>query len=245
MALSYKEGVSNLTANIGRVTQSALDLLFPRHCLGCQREGRLLCPDCSAGLPRLEPPYCAVCAQPGSTGRLGRCRWCSETSQTIDGIRSPFMMEGVVQEAVHRLKYRGLRALAPELGVLLAQYLESHPLPAELIVPVPLHRRRLRSRGYNQAALLARELSKRSGLPVDNGLLLRGIDSPPQVAAADQEQRRSNVSGSFHCVGEVSGLAILLVDDVATTGSTLSACAAALKDAGAAQVWGLTLAREG
>ena len=97
--------MSNLTANIGKVTHSALDLLFPRHCLGCRREGRLLCPDCSAGLPRLEPPYCAVCAQPGSTGRLGRCRWCSETSQTIDGIRSPFLMEGVVQEAVHRLLY--------------------------------------------------------------------------------------------------------------------------------------------
>ncbi len=237
--------MSNLTANIGKVTQSALDLLFPRHCLGCRREGWLLCPDCSAGLPRLEPPYCPVCAQPGSTGRPGRCRWCSEISQTIDGIRSPFLMEGVVQEAVHYLKYRGLRALAPELGVLLAQYLESHPLPGELIVPGTLHRRRLRSRGYNQAALLARELSKRSGLPVNDGLLVRSIDSPPQVAAADQEQRRSNVSGSFHCVGEVPGLAILLVDDVATTGSTLSACAAALKDAGAAQVWGLTLAREG
>lgn len=239
--------MSNLTANIGKVTQSALDLLFPRHCLGCRREGRLLCPDCSAGLPRLEPPYCPVCAQPGATGRLGRCRWCSETPPAVDGIRSPFLMEGIVQEAVHGLKYRGLRVLAPELGVLLAQYLEAHPLPVELpvelIVPVPLHRRRLRSRGYNQAALLARELGKRSGLPVDDGLLVRNLDTPPQVAA-DREQRRSNVSGSFHCVGEVPARAVLLVDDVATTGSTLSACAAALKDAGATQVWGLTLARE-
>ncbi len=154
-------------------------------------------------------------------------------------------MEGVVQDAIHGLKYRGLRALAPELGALLAQYLESHPLPVELIVPVPMHRRRLRSRGYNQATLLARDLGKQSGLPVDDGLLVRNVDAPPQVVATDREQRRSNVSGSFHCVGGVQGLAVLLVDDVATTGSTLSACAAALKDAGAAQVWGLTLAREG
>ena len=154
-------------------------------------------------------------------------------------------MEGVVQDAIHGLKYRGLRALAPELGVLLAQFLESHPLPADIVVPVPLHRRRLRSRGYNQATLLARELGKRSGLPVNGSLLSRNIDTPPQVVAADRDQRRSNVSGSFHSVGGVPGLAILLVDDVATTGSTLSACAAALKDAGAAQVWGLTLAREG
>ena len=237
--------MSNLTGNIGKVTQSALDLLFPRHCLGCRREGWLLCPDCSAGLPRLEPPYCPVCAQPGFAGRSGRCRWCSETPPAVDGIRSPFLMEGIVQEAIHALKYRGLRVLAPELGVLLSQYLESNPLPAELIVPVPLHRRRLRSRGYNQAALLAQELGKRSGLPVDDSLLVRSMDSPPQVAAADREQRRSNVSGSFQCVAAVPYRTILLIDDVATTGSTLSACAAALKDAGANQVWGLTLAREG
>ena len=229
---------------MGKVTHLALGLLFPLHCLGCQRDGRLLCPSCIGALPNLEPPYCRVCAQPGFPGRLGLCRWCSATPPAVDGIRSPFLMEGTVQEAVHRLKYSGLRALAPELGGLLTQYLESHPLPVEMIVPVPLHARRLRSRGYNQAALLARELGKRSGLPVNTGLLIRTINTPQQVGTADREQRRSNVSGSFQCVGRADGLSVLLVDDVATTGSTLSACASALKDAGAAKVWGLTLARE-
>ena len=102
-----------------------------------------------------------------------------------------------------------------------------------------------RERGYNQSALLAKELSKRTGLPINEGPLIRIKDSPPQVRAASREQRRENVSGSFQCTDDMTGRKLILVDDVATTGSTLSACAAALKAAGAASVWALVLAREG
>ncbi len=144
----------------------------------------------------------------------------------------------------HFLKYRGWRAAAPVLGGLLAAYLDTHKLPGETLVPVPLHHRRLRSRGYNQSQLLAKEAGKLLDMPVREGLLKRAKDSPPQVEARTSEQRRANVAGSFVASDEVEGLAILLVDDVATTGSTLMACAAALKDAGAASVWGLVLARD-
>ena len=129
------------------------------------------------------------------------------------------------------------------LGGLLAAYLDTHKLPGETLVPVPLHHRRLRSRGYNQSQLLAKEAGKLLDMPVREGLLKRAKDSPPQVEAHTSEQRRANVDGSFAASDEVEGLAVLLVDDVATTGSTLIACAAALKDAGAASVWGLVLAR--
>jgi ComF family protein len=233
--------VSNFNSIIGKVTGTALDSLFPLHCHGCQKSGKLLCPSCISNLPELKPPYCPICAQPGAY-RL--CRWCSTTFPKTDGIRAPFLMEGAIKEAIHAFKYRNLRAAAPELGQLLARYLKSHPMPGEVLVPVPLHPRRLRSRGYNQAALLARELGKLSGLPVNERLLARTKNTPPQVQTSNQEERHNNMAGSFECIGEARGLAVILVDDVTTTGSTLSACAAALKVAGAASVWGLALAKE-
>jgi len=171
-----------------------------------------------------------------------------EHPPAIDGIKSPYLFEGPIREAVHRLKYRGWRVAAPLLGGLLAAYLQRAKFPDTtsemVVVPVPLHPRRLRSRGYNQSHLLARETGKLLDLPVWEELLKRVNDSSPQVEVRTQEQRRNNVAGSFAASAQVLGKTVLLVDDVATTGSTLQACAAALKDAGADSVWGLALARE-
>ena len=226
---------------LSKLTPTVLDLLFPLRCLGCQREGNLLCARCRNGLDKLNPPNCTVCAQPSPRSL---CTWCRRTPLAIDGIRAPYLMQGAVQNAIYSLKYRGVRACAPELAQLLAQYMTGRRITGDLLVPVPLHSRRLRTRGYNQSALLARELGKLTGLAVDEGLVYRTRDTPPQVRAASREQRRSNVEDSFRCNAHVSGIDVILVDDVATTGSTLSACAAALKDAGAGSVWGLTVARE-
>ena len=225
-----------------KLKSSALDLLFPLQCLGCQREGHLLCNQCRDGLDKLIPPYCTVCAQPSPRSL---CTWCRRTPLAIDGIRAPYLMHGPVKEAIHSLKYRSVRAIAPELADLLAQFLARRPITGDLLVPVPLHSRRLRSRGYNQSALLARELGKLTGLAVDERLLFRTRDTPRQVHATGREQRRSNVQDSFRCTADISGFEIIMLDDVATTGSTLSACAGALWDAGAGSVWGLTVAREG
>ena len=235
----------SLQTAIRSLARSALDLLLPLHCLGCRREGDVLCARCIEGLSRLEPPFCDTCAQPNVNGQ---CQWCLEHPVMIDGIRAPYLFEGPLREAVHRLKYRGWRAAAPVLGGLLAGYLEHHKFPAQttgqVLVPVPLHPRRLRSRGYNQSHLLAKEAGKLLEIPVRQDLVRRAKDSPPQVEVRSPEQRRANVAGSFEAASGVEGLSILLVDDVATTGTTLFACAAALKDAGAVSVWGLVLARE-
>ena len=226
---------------VSKLKASALDLLFPLQCLGCQREGNLLCARCRNGLDKLNPPNCTVCAQPSPRSL---CNWCRRTPLAIDGIRAPYLMHGPIEQAIYSLKYRSVRAIAPELAQLLAQYMTRRPIAGDLLAPVPLHSRRLRSRGYNQSALLAEELGKLRGLSVNEGLVFRTRDTPPQVQAASRQQRRSNVEGSFQCNTGLSGEAVILVDDVATTGSTLSACAAALKDAGAGSVWGLTVARE-
>lgn len=224
-----------------KAANSALDLLFPLNCERCNKEGKLICDTCVQELPRLSRPFCEICAQPGAAGT---CDWCLEIGPAISGLRAPFLMEGSVRRAVHSLKYRGVRAATPELASLMAQYLESQRIPGDVLVPVPLHRRRLRNRGYNQASLLARELGKLTGLTVMENLLERTSDSPPQIEATSRAERRSNVEGIFRCMGQASGFKVLLIDDVATTGSTLQACAVALRDAGAESVWGLTLARE-
>jgi ComF family protein len=145
---------------------------------------------------------------------------------------------------VHGLKYQNLRASAADLGRLLAEYLDPNPMPADLLVPVPLHKRRERERGYNQSELLARELSKRTGIPLETRVLRRTRNTPPQVSIEGHEERRRNIEGAFECAREVGGQKLLVVDDVVTTGSTMSACAGALKASGATSVWGLALARQ-
>ena len=228
-------------STLGKLPRLALDLLFPLQCLGCQKEGKLICDSCVGPLARLENPYCVLCCQPNPDLK---CRLCRQATPWYDGIRAPYLMQGPIREGIHSLKYRGVRSAATQLGSLLAQYWAGHPIPGNVIVPVPLHPKRLRHRGYNQSALLAKELAKLSGFKMDEGLLVRSKDSLPQVDAASRGQRLANVEGNFQTVGGVEGLEVILVDDVATTGSTLSACASALKASGAASVWGLVLARE-
>ena len=221
--------------------RGAVEFLLPFHCLGCGKHGQSLCPDCIIALPRLQPPYCGRCAQPGTASP---CRRCAEAPLEVDGIRAPYLMEGAIREAVHGLKYRGVRALAPELAGLLAGHLEANPVPVDTLVPVPMHPSRQRHRGYNQSLLLARELGKRTGLPVEAEVLVMDRDSGPQVSVANREERWRNAQGSFQSAGGVMGRTLLLIYYVVTTGSTMSACAQALKEGGAASVWALVLARE-
>jgi ComF family protein len=128
---------------------------------------------------------------------------------------------------------------------LLYDYLVENPMPGEVLVPVPLHRRRLRERGYNQSGLLSKELGGFISMPVVEDCLIRLNPGQPQARTASVFERRSNVSGAFCCHNErLKGKQVLLIDDVSTSGATLNACAGVIKSSGAASVWGLVLARE-
>lgn len=225
------------------IKRAALDLFFPQRCLGCGEEGILLCRLCQRSMLRIMPPVCPRCGKPQPSGIL--CPVCIGRQTAIDGIRSPFKFHGVMREAVHQFKYRNLRSLAGPLAGLLKDYIEANPLPGDTLAPVPLHPLRFRERGYNQAYLLARELGKMIGLPVIGDCLTRVKHSQPQVKTLSADERRRNVSLAFSCNdSRARDRKIILIDDVSTSGATLEACAAALKSAGAASVWGLVVARE-
>ncbi|MDE2843123.1 MAG: ComF family protein [Chloroflexota bacterium] len=225
--------------------KSAVNLVLPTYCLGCGIQGDVLCPACATTLPRLEPPFCDICSDPGIAGVCRPCRLQSRfLTANLSGIRSPYLMEGPLRKAVHSFKYGNARVAADCLGNLLADYFRDNSLPGDVLIPVPLHRSRLRQRGYNQSELLAKVVGKASGLPVETGLLTRVLNAPPQAGSPDVNRRRTNTSGAFRCGTNTTGLACILVDDVCTTGSTLGACAGALAEAGASSVWALTLARE-
>ncbi|MBI4460091.1 MAG: ComF family protein [Acidobacteria bacterium] len=173
------------------------------------------------------------------------CGLCRRRAFRFEQARSFAAYEGTLQSLIQRFKYDGLRPLAQPLSELLAEAarrLEPHSW--DLILPVPLHRRRQRQRGFNQAELLASRLSKTLRVPLGTKDCVRIRDTRPQTGLRAAE-RRKNVAGAFHVPRpeSVSSLRVLLVDDVLTTGATVNACAQALGEAGARGVWVATLAR--
>lgn len=201
--------------------QSGLEFLFPPHCLACGRLGSHYCPHCLAQLPF--PPINAA---------LGE-------ALSLHIAAAPF--EGALRDAIHALKYKGVRALAPILAERLAQALAQSPFEAQAVVALPLHPERLAQRGYNQAELLAQALAARLKLPYLPDAAQRIRPTAPQVGLNRQE-RVANVADAFHAEPErVRGLRLLLVDDVITTGATMLACAEALRRAGAGAVCGLSV----
>tara|TARA_B100000809_G_scaffold262072_1_gene312231 strand:- start:2099 stop:2755 length:657 start_codon:yes stop_codon:yes gene_type:complete len=212
-------GLGRLASRMGH---SALDMLFPPKCAGCGKEGSYLCDVCIAESPKAP----------------------DTAAEGLKSIIAPFQMVGAAREVVHCLKYNGLRVMAEPMGVAMAQHLKRHQVSPDIIVPVPLHRKRLRERGYNQAGLLAREVGKWLEVPVYHKGLVRTDYLGPQARTATREERQANVEGAFVAARDFSDLSVVVVDDVTTTGSTLEACATALRDAGASSVWGLTFARD-
>ena len=228
---------------VKRLGDTALDIVFPKSCLGCGREGDFLCSNCRSLLTIVAPPLCPKCGRTQISEVV--CPSCVSWDSSIDGIRAPYRFEGLIRQAIHQLKYRNLRSLAKPLAALMMDYLTTHDLPADVLIPVPLHPRRLRERGYNQSALLAKELGNLTSIPVINNALIRKKYALPQARTLSVEERRANMAGAFACRTDIiRDRQVLLIDDVSTSAATLDACAATLKQGGAKTVWGLVLARE-
>ncbi len=226
-----------------RALAAVWETLFPARCLGCGRRGEVVCSDCRPSIPRLPAGACPRCALP-SRRLPGPCPGCRYLPASLAAVRTACVYEGIARAAVQTLKFRSGRYLVPFMGELLRDAATRRPLAADLVVPVPLSRARWRERGYNQAELLAAEVATTVGgvlLPA----LLEREDRPAQRTLPAAERRR-NVVGAFRCAdpGLASGRRILLVDDVATTGATLGACAEVLSRAGATRVAALVFARD-
>jgi ComF family protein len=203
--------------------------------------GAWFCAGCVEGSLYLNPPLCPRCGRPFAQAIL--CQECLARPSSLTGIRSVTWHVSPIADAVHALKYEGLRVLAEPLGEMLARYCELAALPTGIVVPVPLHPSRLRERGYNQSLLLAKALTRRIGLPLEPALLIRERNTRSQVGLSPAA-RHANVAGAFRCQStSLDGERVLLIDDVMTTGATTVACADALLAVGAAEVWALTLSR--
>jgi ComF family protein len=218
-----------------------LDLVLPPRCGGCLVAGAWLCDGCRARIRRLQEPLCRRCGAEVESARPD-CG-CRHRLRSLARLRSAVVYEGPIERAIHRFKYQGWRRLAGPLALLLAERLVVEGLAASWALAVPLHAERVRVRGFNQSELLARELRERMAVQPPPGQLVRTRPTPPQVGH-DRLWRQDNMRGAFEWRGpHLGGKSILVVDDVATTGATLEACASALRAGGSGPVIGAAVAR--
>lgn len=231
-------------------------LLFPASCRLCEAvlttASRIpVCANCLACLRPLSGPACERCGRPfvsapAATSPRSLCHLCRREVYAFDCARSYGPYDDAMVQAITLLKYHAVKPLGGWFAARLAEVVAAQPrlFAANVVVPVPLHASRLRERGYNQAELIARPLAKRLGLPVAPVLLVRTRPRPSKLKLTRKE-RWSTVRGAYalRAGSQVDKSCVLLVDDVFTSGATLDACARVLRQAGAARVVGLTVAR--
>jgi len=236
-----------------------LDLFFPKFCLGCKKEGSYLCEDCRGLLDICEFNYC-LCEQGHSmlpvNSKLGKCNKCNDRKLFGLYFALPYKDNVLTKKLICQFKYQPyLKDLASTLAsILIEHFIKTGKNTNEIwvpggksavLVPVPLHFKKMRERGYNQSEELAKELSKILQIPVISNNLIK-IKSTKAQAESTKLEREKNLQGAFKIKNpaEFSGKKIFLVDDVYTTGSTMQDCAKILKENGAKSVWGICIARE-
>lgn len=242
---------------IKKIHNLILDTLFPIKCISCQKNGNWLCEKCFSQIKIPTEHFCGVCEKVITPdGRT--CLSCKNPSgrraekSPIDGLLTcASYKQDSISRAVHYFKYRFIEDLHVPLGNLMAKVLQKTDIPLpDLIVPIPLHQRRLRWRGFNQSFLLAKQLSCEllpgTILPVGENILVRTRYTTPQMGIKDYNHRQQNLREAFSISNneQISGKIILLVDDIATTGSTIFECAKVLKNAGAKEVFAIVIARQ-
>ncbi len=218
-----------------------MDLLFPPVCGGCGNPGSRWCVDCRTRVPHIRKPFCEKCGIPTRGAEL--CEKCISNPPTYRALRSWAVFDSPVQNALHTIKYRRNIGLADEVAVHATEFVRSLNWKVEALIPAPLGKARLKERGYNQVALVARPLAYELGIAYTPHALKKIRETRSQVGL-NISQRQENVREAYQAdPSVVKRKSVLLMDDVATTGSTITACADALLSAGASEVYALTIAR--
>lgn len=228
---------------ISYIKDFILDLVFPKYCVGCNKEGEWLCLNCHDQIIYVKSPVCLYCGRLTPIGQL--CTRCRARSFLTGVIIAAHYEDGPLKEAIHTFKYDGVIDLKYDLGSILTEAIRARKIKKDfLVIPVPLHKSRRAERGYNQAELLADIISMEFAYPILKNKLIRTKQKPPQITLSKIE-RLNNLKGIFSWKGEnqLKNKNIILVDDVFTTGSTLEECAKVLRLNGAKEIWGLVLAK--
>ena len=252
--LEIKTLLERLPTLAARLVREILLLVYPPLCAGCSRsfysdKSEPFCPDCFIALDLISEPYCPLCGIPFGSAKTTShlCGDCLGSVHRFDRARATGFYQGLMREVIHRFKYGGQTFLVNPLArMMIGPGKELTRLNRiDTIVPVPLHYKRLRQRGFNQASLLATRLGSHLKIPVDYSSLRRTRWTDPQIGLS-RNQRAANVKGAFSlkALEKVKGKGVLLVDDVLTTGETVNQCVKVLKKAGGArEVVVLTVAR--
>lgn len=222
-----------------------LDLIYPEKCPFCgtlvSHEEEGICEKCRRKLPYIKEPRCMMCGKPIQSETEEFCYDCKKTKHMFDGGRNLWIHKDSVRQAVYSFKYQDRKCygktFAAEMVKGMAAYLNT--IEAEALVPIPLHKKRYRDRGYNQAQILASEIGKQVHLPVED-ILIRIKETNPQKTLSDI-QRRKNIEGAFALKEDCKYHTVVLVDDIYTTGSTLDEAARVLKKSGVSKVYFLTI----
>jgi len=244
--MSYLLSLDNLIGltskyRIYRGFWATLDWLFPPVCGGCGKAGTRWCFDCQNKVQTLPDPVCDACGLPQA--QAGLCNRCQQKRPFFRMLRSWAAFENPVQEALHRLKYRRDIGLGEALSDQMSGFVKQLAWPVDTLVPIPLGKKRLKERGYNQVAMVAVPLSMILEYEYLPTALIRTRETRSQVGLSAVE-RQENVREAFIAdKKKVWGRTILLMDDVSTTGATLSSAAEALYASGAQDVYAITIAR--
>jgi len=222
-----------------------LNILFPKFCLGCKKEGSYLCQDCLATIEIMEYLFCPGCQKRVLSGRP--CKSCQRFLK-LDGLYFAASYQNyLIKELLNKFKYGPLikELVEPLTSLIITHFLilGKQNFSEFSLVPIPLEKRRLGWRGFNQAEEIAKELAEYLKIPLFTKALIKIKKTLPQVEAKDKNQRKENIIGAFFCKNNVKDKKILLVDDVYTTGATMNEVARILKKAGAKKVWGVVVAR--
>ncbi len=238
MALDSVPPKTKLIGLIGTVR----DLLFPPVCANCRQVGKLICPECYEHIQWVKKPICSCCGRPITSNQV-LCKICLAHPLPLQHIRAATVFAEPISTIIHKLKYEGAFGLGCVLADLMVSVWHEWKIHVDCVVPIPLHPDREKKRGYNQSALLAQRFSQQSGYVYAPDWLKRTRFTAPQVSL-NAEERAKNVRNAFAVVShQFKGKHVLLVDDVCTTGSTLTAAAHVLLENGATAVSGYCLAR--